>query len=74
MIYLRNILKKTNDAMVSVYYMYLEMQCQSCPSSTSLFEAQGSDGIGFRNERNVLKSGGFHYDVKDTVRPYFYSP
>ena len=74
MIYLRNILKKTNDAMLPVYYMYLEMQCQSCPSSTSLFEAQGSDGIGFRNERNAVKSDGFHYDVKYAVRPDFYSP
>ena len=53
--------------------MYLKMQCQSCTRNTSLFEEQGSDGIGFRNERNVVKSDGFYYDRKYAVQPYFYS-
>ena len=53
--------------------MYLKMQYQSCTSNTSLFEGQGSDGIGFHNEQNIVKSDGLYYDMKYTVQPDFYS-
>jgi hypothetical protein len=57
--------------MLSVYYMYLKMQYQICTSNSSDFEDQGSDGSGFRNDGNIVKSDGFYYDMKYTVQPDF---
>jgi len=51
--------------------MYLKMQCQSCTGNTPLFESLDVDGIGFCNERNIVNSDGFYYDMKSTVKPYF---
>jgi hypothetical protein len=47
------------------------MQYQSCTSNTAFFEEQGSDGVGFRSERNIVKSDGFYYGMKYSVQLNF---